>query len=53
MRGLRDDEPCSGEGKSHQKGRSPTLLLVFHMSPEAGATLPTTLKSEMSAQADR
>jgi hypothetical protein len=52
-RELRDDEPCNGEGKSHQKGGSQTLLLVFHMSSEEGATLPTTLKIEMSARRDR
>jgi hypothetical protein len=49
---LRDDEPCRGEAKSHQKGRSPTSLLGFHMSPEEGATLPLALKIEMSAQRD-
>jgi len=36
MRELQNDEPCNGKGKSHQKGGSSTLLLVFRLSTRQG-----------------
>lgn len=43
LRGLRDDEPCNWEGKSHQKRGNSVLLLVFRLSSEEEMRLATTL----------